>query len=68
VPKYKNAPVWASQNFLTSSYVINRIIKLSGICKTDHVVEIGAGKGHITGKLINRSGKVTAINCFSTVR
>jgi len=61
VPKYKNAPDGASQNFLTSSFTIKRIINLSSICKTDHVVEIGAGKGHITDKLINRSGKVTAI-------
>jgi 23S rRNA (adenine-N6)-dimethyltransferase len=61
VPGYKNSPVWASQNFLTSSVTIKRIISLSSIRKTDHVVEIGAGKGHITEKLIKRSGKVTAI-------
>jgi len=61
VPKLKNSPVWASQNFLTSSFTINKIVNLSSICKTDHVVEIGAGKGHITNKLINKSGKVTAI-------
>lgn len=65
MPNYKNStrntPVWASQNFLTSSSIINRIINLSSICKNDHVVEIGAGKGHITDKLINKSGKVTAI-------
>ena len=58
MPKYENAPVWASQNFLTSSFIIKKIVNLSSICKTDHVVEIGAGKGHITDKLINKSGKV----------
>mgnify|MGYP000845306550 FL=1 len=57
----RNSPVWASQNFLTSSSIIKRIINLSGICKNDHVIEIGAGKGHITDKLINKCGKVTAI-------
>lgn len=50
-----------SQNFLTSSAVINRIISLSTIGKTDHVVEIGAGKGHITKKLSENSGRVSAI-------
>lgn len=50
-----------SQNFLTSSSIINRIVNLSGLCKDDHAVEIGAGKGHITDKLIARCGRVTAI-------
>lgn len=61
MPRYVNAPVWASQNFLTSSLTIKRLINLTSICKTDHVVEIGAGKGHITDRLISRSGRVTAI-------
>jgi 23S rRNA (adenine-N6)-dimethyltransferase len=65
VPKYNYAnhssPVWVSQNFLTSSSVIKRIISLSSICQYDHVVEIGPGKGHITDRLINKCGKVTAI-------
>lgn len=59
--KYKTMPVWASQNFLTSSFTVNKIINLSSIGKTDHVVEIGAGKGHITDKLIKKSGSVTAV-------
>lgn len=65
MPKYNNSnhnvPVWASQNFLTSSSIIKRIINLSSLCKNDHVVEIGAGKGHITDKLIIKCGKVTAV-------
>ena len=40
---------------LTSSVTIKRIISLSSIRKTDHVVEIGAGKGHITEKLIREA-------------
>ncbi|MDD4296729.1 MAG: rRNA adenine N-6-methyltransferase family protein, partial [Ruminiclostridium sp.] len=59
--KIIHSPVWASQNFLTSSFTIKKIINLSSISKSDHVVEIGAGKGHITEKLINKCGKVTAI-------
>ena len=55
------APLWVSQNFLTSSSVVNRIIQLSSISKSDHVVEIGPGKGHITRRLIEKSGQVTAV-------
>lgn len=58
---YKAMPVWASQNFLTSSFTVNKILSLSSICRTDHVIEIGAGKGHITDKLIKKSGRVTAV-------
>ncbi len=61
MPKIKNPPLWVSQNFLTSSLTIKRIINISGIDKTDHVVEIGAGKGHITTGLIEKSGRVTAL-------
>ena len=50
-----------SQNFLTSSSTIKRIINLSNINQSDHVIEIGAGKGHITNQLIARCGKLTAI-------
>ncbi|MCL2343261.1 MAG: rRNA adenine N(6)-methyltransferase family protein [Firmicutes bacterium] len=55
------APVWASQNFLTSAAVINRIVSRAGLCHTDHVVEIGPGKGHITKKLLAACGRVTAV-------
>lgn len=65
MPKYnrvtRNPSVWTSQNFLTSSSIINRIVKLSGLRRKDYVVEIGPGKGHITDKLIARCGRVTAI-------
>ena len=54
-----------SQNFLTSSVIINRIINLSNINKNDYVIEIGAGKGHITSKLLDRCGKLTAVEIDS---
>lgn len=57
----RNPPVWASQNFLTSAAVIKRIVSLSSISKNDHVVEIGPGKGHITRELIQKCGRLTAI-------
>jgi len=49
-----------SQNFLTSSAVIDRIINISGLSSRDHAIEIGAGKGHITKKLLGRCAEVTA--------
>jgi len=53
--------VKASQNFLTSRTLINRIISLAGIEAVDHIVEIGAGKGHITRSLVSKCERVTAI-------
>lgn len=46
---------------MTSPAVIRRLIRLSGLGKNDHVVEIGAGKGHITDRLTAVCGRVTAI-------
>ena len=50
-----------SQNFLTSARVVSRIVDLADLRQGDHVVEIGPGKGHITGQLLTRCGRVTAI-------
>lgn len=54
-------PIWVSQNFLTSYKIINRIIRRTTLNKDDHVIEIGPGKGHITGILIQKCRKVSAI-------
>jgi 23S rRNA (adenine-N6)-dimethyltransferase len=40
-----------SQNFLTSGALIRRLIRRAGIQNNDDVIEIGAGKGHITRAL-----------------
>jgi len=53
-------PVSVSQNFLTSAKTVQRLLRLTSITKTDHVVEIGAGKGHITRELARRCRAVTA--------
>lgn len=53
-------PVCYTQNFLTSRKTINRLLRLTDIGKTDTVVEIGAGKGHITKALLEICGKVVA--------
>ncbi|MDR0287105.1 MAG: hypothetical protein LBI03_05270 [Clostridiales bacterium] len=46
-----------TQNFLTSSAILDRIINLTSLCKTDHVIEIGPGKGHITDKFMHKRQK-----------
>ena len=44
-------PFSVSQNFLTSAITIKRLLRLTSITNSDHVIEIGAGKGHITREL-----------------
>ncbi len=53
-----NSPYSVSQNFLTSSKTIDRLIRIAKLQKSDTVLEIGAGKGHITKALSNVCGKV----------
>ena len=48
----KNLPFSVSQNFLTSSKTIQRLLRLTSINKNDYVIEIGCGKGHITRELV----------------
>lgn len=43
-----------SQNFLTERKLLQRIVGLSSITKSDTVIEIGTGKGHLTGILAER--------------
>ncbi len=47
---YKNKYIF-SQNFLTNRRLIEKIVSLSTITKCDTVLEIGTGKGHLTGVL-----------------
>jgi 23S rRNA (adenine-N6)-dimethyltransferase len=50
-----------SQNFLTSYRTIKRLVGRTNLCRYDHVVEIGSGKGHITEVLAEICGRVTAV-------
>lgn len=50
-----------SQNFITNKKLIQRIIRLSNINKEDTVIEIGAGKGHLTEELCRKSGWVYSV-------
>lgn len=49
-----------SQNFLTSAATIRRLIRLTDLNRRDTVVEIGAGKGHITRQLAEVCGRVVS--------
>jgi 23S rRNA (adenine-N6)-dimethyltransferase len=53
-------PLYASQNYLTSSKLIDRLLRLTNITCGDRVIEIGAGKGHITSRLIDICRRVDA--------
>ena len=53
-------PLSISQNFLTSKRTIERLVRHACLTKHDTVLEIGAGKGHITRCLAQYSGSVIA--------
>lgn len=50
-----------SQNFLTRRQLIHKILSLSSIDSSDTVVEIGAGKGHLTEALCAKSARVCSV-------
>ena len=49
------------QNFLVDDSVIENIIEVSEIKSKDFVIEIGPGLGTLTSKLVEKAGKVIAI-------
>jgi 23S rRNA (adenine-N6)-dimethyltransferase len=49
-----------SQNYLTSAKTIRRLLRLTSINGDDHILEIGAGKGHITRELVKVGRAVSA--------
>ena len=51
---YLNVPKKSlGQNFLIDKNIINKIIKLVKIDKNNTILEIGAGYGNLTSKIIN---------------
>lgn len=50
-----------SENFMTSQCLLDRIVDLSTIEKNDMVIEIGAGKGHLTRALCKKCGYLYSI-------
>ncbi len=55
------APLSVSQNFLTGYKTIESLLRKTSLSSDDHVIEIGPGKGHITGQLLLRCGRVSAV-------
>lgn len=49
------------QNFLVDDEVVNKIVDSANITNEDLVIEIGPGLGTLTSKLLERAGKVVAI-------
>lgn len=50
-----------SQNFLTDSKLLQRIVRFADFQKQDMVLEIGTGKGHLTEALCKKAGKVCSV-------
>lgn len=49
------------QNFLHDISVVHQIVKTAEIAPNDRILEIGPGLGMLTGELLARAGRVTAI-------
>ena len=49
------------QHFLHDGKVLSKIVKAAKVTETDHILEIGPGKGHLTKKLLLQGCSVTAI-------
>ena len=49
------------QNFLINQGVIERIVKLAAVGSSDHVLEIGPGRGILTRALAARAGSLVAV-------
>lgn len=56
----KGNPYSISQNFLTDRRIIDRLLSRTDISDNDTVLEIGAGKGHITKALSKRAKTVVS--------
>ena len=55
------------QHFMVSSRVLEQIIDLAEISKTDRVLEIGPGPGALTQYLAEKAGEVVAVEIDATV-
>lgn len=50
-----------SQHFLVNPHIARRIVEAAELCRSDFALEIGPGKGALTGLLLERAGKVVAV-------
>lgn len=49
------------QNFLINDNAIQEIVNAAGISAEDLIIEIGPGLGTLTSKLLEKAGKVIAV-------
>lgn len=54
-------PTKLGQNFLKNNDIVKKIVAAADLAASDFVLEIGPGKGILTGELAKRAGKVVAI-------
>ncbi len=59
--EFKNDTDFLDQHFLIDDKVINKVIEVSDIKRTDVVLEIGPGKGVLTKKIIKLTNNLTLI-------
>ncbi len=57
----QRAANFLSQNFLVNSDAVRRIVRKAGLQASDHIIEIGPGRGSITRRLADTRARVTAI-------
>ena len=55
------------QNFLINENVVNEIVEKADISNADLIIEIGPGLGTLTSKLLEKAGKVIAIEIDTKV-
>ena len=53
------------QNFLIEETVIDKIIESAKIEKQDHIIEIGPGIGSLSKKILEKAGRLTAVELDS---
>ncbi|BBX97852.1 ribosomal RNA small subunit methyltransferase A [Mycobacterium lacus] len=49
------------QNFVHDANTVRRVVSASGVCRSDHVLEVGPGLGSLTLALLDRGATVTAV-------
>lgn len=49
------------QNFLVDRNILNEIVSAAELSATDHVLEVGPGLGVLTERLLEKAGRVTAV-------
>ena len=55
------------QNFLVDRRIVARILEAADVSPTDHIVEIGPGRGSLTGELAERAGTLVAVELDETL-